>query len=59
MFTIVIEVNVWIPVFVILAIMAFRWKMTKALGGVMMALYLCFLVVGVGLSECLFSCPIK
>merc|ERR1712045_997673 len=42
-------------VFVILAIMAFRWKMTKALGGVMMALYLCFLVVGVGLSECLFS----
>ena len=42
---------------VMISIMAFKWKMTKLMGGVMMLLYAVFLVVALGLSMCWFSCP--
>ena len=42
---------------VMISIMAFKWKMTKVMGGVMMLLYGVFLVVSLGLSSCWFSCP--
>jgi len=41
---------------IFLAILLFRWKMTKPMGVLMMCLYACFLSVAVSLSECAFSC---
>jgi len=38
------------------AILAFRWKMTKLMGIIMMCLYVGFLSVALGLSECWFAC---
>ena len=43
---------------VILSIVAFKWRMTKPMGLVMMALYAAFLGVAVSLSQCVFDCPI-
>jgi len=43
---------------VIASIMAFKWKMTKMMGVVMMFLYFGFLVFAVLQSECVFICPI-
>ena len=42
---------------VFLSILAFKWKMTKAMGGIMLVLYLIFVIVSLGLSECWFACP--
>lgn len=42
---------------VVISIIAFKWKMTKSMGGVMIALYIAFVVVSLGLSECWFPCP--
>jgi len=42
---------------VFVSIIAFKWKMTKAMGGVMIVLYVIFVVVSLGLTECWFSCP--
>ena len=39
------------------SILAFKWKMTKYMGGVMMLLYIVFVVVSLGLSSCWFACP--
>lgn len=41
---------------VFIAILSFRWKMTKPMGVVMMCLYVGFLSVALGLSECWFCC---
>jgi len=43
---------------VFISIMAFKWEMTKAMGGVMLGLYVIFVIVSLGLSECWFVCPI-
>jgi Ca2+/Na+ antiporter len=43
---------------VFLSILAFKWKMTKAMGGVMLILYVVFVVISLGLSSCWFACPI-
>ena len=43
---------------VFVSILAFKWKMTKAMGGVMLVLYVVFVVISLGLSSCWFSCPI-
>ena len=42
---------------VFLSILAFKWKMTKWMGGMMLVLYAIFLVVSLGLSSCWFICP--
>ena len=42
---------------VFLSILAFKWKMTKAMGGIMLVLYVIFVIVSLGLSECWFACP--
>jgi Ca2+/Na+ antiporter len=42
---------------VFISIVAFKWEMTKPMGGVMMVLYVIFVVVSLGLSECWFACP--
>ena len=42
---------------VFLSILAFKWKMTKIMGGIMLILYCIFVVVSLGLSECWFICP--
>jgi len=41
---------------VFIAILAFKWKMTKPMGAIMMCLYVGFLSVALGLSECWFAC---
>jgi len=43
---------------VFISILLFNWKMTKAMGGVMLILYAIFVVVSLGLSSCWFACPI-
>jgi len=43
---------------VFLSILAFKWKMTKAMGGIMLVLYVIFVIVSLGLSECWFACII-
>jgi Ca2+/Na+ antiporter len=43
---------------VFISILVFKWKMTKAMGGVMLLLYVVFVVISLGLSSCWFSCPI-
>lgn len=42
---------------VFLSILVFKWQMTKPMGGVMLVLYVIFVIVSLGLSECWFSCP--
>ena len=41
---------------VFISILAFKWKMTKVMGGIMLVLYCIFVVVSLGLSECWFAC---
>merc|ERR1719339_744745 len=42
---------------VFISIIVFKWEMTKPMGGVMLCLYVVFVVVSLGLSECWFPCP--
>ena len=42
---------------VFISIIVFKWEMTKVMGGVMMVLYLIFVIVSLGLSECWIICP--
>jgi len=42
---------------VFISIVLFKWEMTKPMGGVMLVLYVVFVVVSLGLSECWFPCP--
>lgn len=39
------------------SIIVFKWEMTKPMGIVMLGLYVVFVVVSLGLSECWFPCP--
>jgi len=43
-------------ILVFLSIIAFKWKMNKPMGGIMLLLYVVFVVVSLGLSECWFVC---
>lgn len=43
---------------VFISIMAFKWEMTKTMGVIMLFLYLIFVIVSLGLSECWMVCPI-
>jgi len=42
---------------VFISIIVFNWEMTKPMGGVMMVLYLVFVIISLGLSECWIICP--
>jgi len=42
---------------VFISIIVFKWEMTKPMGGVMMVLYLVFVIISLGLSECWIICP--
>merc|ERR1719356_1475957 len=42
---------------VFISIIVFKWEMTKPMGGVMMVLYLVFVIISLGLSECWVICP--
>jgi len=42
---------------VFISIILFKWEMTKPMGGVMLVLYLVFVIVSLGLSNCWFACP--
>merc|ERR1719428_69870 len=42
---------------VFISIIAFKWEMTKPMGGIMMVLYLVSVIVSLGLSECWIICP--
>merc|ERR1711936_1318648 len=42
---------------VFISIIAFSWEMTKPMGCVMLVLYVVFVIVSLGLSECWFPCP--
>lgn len=39
------------------SIIVFKWEMTKPMGGIMLVLYVIFVIVSLGLSECWFICP--
>ena len=41
---------------VFVSILLFKWQMTKPMGGVMLGLYVVFVIVSLGLSECWFPC---
>jgi len=41
---------------VFISIIAFKWKMNKPMGGIMLLLYLVFVIMSLGLSECWFVC---
>lgn len=41
---------------VFISIIVFKWKMIKPMGGIMLVLYVIFVVVSLGLSECWFVC---
>ena len=43
---------------VFISILAFKWKMTKIMGGIMLVLYVIFVIVSLGLSNCWFACGI-
>jgi len=43
-------------VLVFFSILLFSWKMTKQMGGIMLVLYVIFVIVSLGLSECWFPC---
>ena len=45
-------------VIVFLAILAFKWKMTKSMGGVMVILYGVFVVISLGFSFQWYECPV-
>ena len=45
-------------ILVFISIIAFKWKMTKPMGFIMMFLYAGFLSVALGLSECWFTCDV-
>ena len=40
---------------VIASIAGFKWKMSKSMGLLMMALYVVFIVVSVAISQCVFA----
>ena len=42
---------------VFISILTFKWKLSKAMGGVMIVMYAVFVVVSLGLSNCWFTCP--
>merc|ERR1712055_904183 len=42
---------------VFISIIVFKWEMTKPMGGVMMVLFLVFVIISLGLSECWIICP--
>ena len=43
---------------VFLSILAFDWKMTKGMGGVMGGFYFIFVIVSLGFNYCWYICPI-
>ena len=43
---------------VFLSIFAFKWKMTKGMGALMMVLYCVFVVISLGFSYEWYECPI-
>ena len=45
-------------VLVFLAIIIFKWKMTKLMGGLMLVLYIVFVIVSLGFDLCWYICPI-
>lgn len=45
-------------ILVFLSIVAFRWKMTKGMGLVMLVLYFIFVIASLGFSNKWYSCPI-
>ena len=44
-------------ILVFLSILAFKWKMTKAMGAVMLVLYVIFVVISLGFSFGWYTCP--
>jgi len=44
---------------VFLSIVAFRWRMTKTMGVVMLLLYVVFVLVTLGFGYDVMTCPIK
>jgi len=45
-------------IIIFISIIAFKWTMTKALGGVMMGMYVVFVIISLGISEGWVTCPI-
>ena len=45
-------------ILVFLSILTFKWKMTKAMGGVMLVLYVVFVIVSLGFSFGWYECPV-
>ena len=45
-------------ILVFLSILTFKWKMTKAMGGVMLVLYIVFVIVSLGFSFGWYECPV-
>jgi Ca2+/Na+ antiporter len=43
-------------ILVFVSIMAFKWKMTKMMGGIMLVLYAIFVTVSLLFSFCFFTC---
>jgi K+-dependent Na+/Ca+ exchanger-like protein len=43
-------------ILVFCSIMAFKWKMTKVMGGIMLVLYAIFVTISLMFSFCIFSC---
>jgi len=41
---------------VFISILAFKWKMTKPMGGIMLVMYVIFVIVSLLLSECILNC---
>ena len=44
-------------ILVFLSILAFKWKMTKAMGAVMLVLYVIFVIISLGFSFGWYTCP--
>ena len=44
-------------ILVFLAILSFKWKMTKAMGAIMLCLYVVFVVISLGFSFGWYTCP--
>jgi Ca2+/Na+ antiporter len=45
-------------ILVFLAILSFKWKMTKSMGGIMLVLYVIFVIVSLGFSFQWYECPV-
>ena len=45
-------------ILVFISILAFNWKMTKGMGGMMIGLYVVFVIISLGLSFQWYKCPI-